>query len=52
MAYNSNFVVWMACNLLLVSQSGAHFQILFGCTNHGIGYFFEFGQHKVVYMYK
>jgi hypothetical protein len=39
MAYNSNSVVWMACIVLLESQSDTHFQFLFGCINHEIGFF-------------
>jgi hypothetical protein len=39
MAYNSNSVVWMACILLLESQSGSHFQFLFGCINHELDVF-------------
>jgi hypothetical protein len=52
MACNSNSFVWMAWNLLLESESDIHFQFLFGCANHGIGWFLKFGQYKVVYIYK
>jgi hypothetical protein len=39
MACNSNSFVWMAWNLLLELESDIHFQFLFGCANHGIGFF-------------
>jgi hypothetical protein len=33
MTYNFKSIVWAASNLLLESQSGTHFQLLFGCRN-------------------
>jgi hypothetical protein len=51
MAYNSNSAVWMACIVLLESQSGTHFQFLFGCTNHEIGYFLSLDNIQLLRTY-
>ena len=40
------------CNLRFESKGIAQFQFMFGCTNHEIGCFVEFGQCKFVYMYE
>ena len=38
-------------NLPLESNGSTQFQFMFGCINHGIECFVEFGQYKLVYMY-
>ena len=46
-----NMLFGCAWHFLLELKVGIQFQFLFGCANRGVKYFFEFGQHKIVYMY-
>ena len=49
MGFNSNSAVWLCMVLTLGIKGQTQFQFPFGCTNHGIEYFVNFGQYELIY---